>query len=203
LWRLITDPLTGRGIDLGRTSYRPSRPLRRFVQVRDQVCAMVGCLRPALNCEIDHRDEYTCGGGTDGDNLHPLCKLHHELKTKKRWKVDLNPDGSETWTSALGLTYTKRAPYFPIEPLAPPDDDDLPAEIADRHPASDPDPPRQPDWDDDLIYDGVPLPEPPPLTDEEIDELDTAIDTIEVMGISFREYANRHWDEARALGLVA
>ncbi|HVX69832.1 MAG TPA: hypothetical protein VHA79_09100 [Mycobacteriales bacterium] len=27
------------------------------------------------------------------------------MKTKKRWKVGINADGQETWTSFLGFTY--------------------------------------------------------------------------------------------------
>jgi hypothetical protein len=201
LWRLVTDPLTGRGIDLGRRSYRPSKPLRRFVEVRDQECVMVGCVRPAMQCELDHRGEWNCGHPTDGDNLHPLCKLHHELKTRKRWRVDVNPDGSETWTSALGFVYTKRPAAFPVEVLAPPDDE-VPEDFANVIPIN-PHAPPPGQCAEDFTYEGIPLPtEPPPLTDEEVDELDTALDTLQLMGLSFREYANRIWDEARAVGLV-
>lgn len=202
LWRLITDPMTGRGIDLGRRSYRPSRPLSRLVQARDEQCSMVGCIRPASACEIDHRGEWTCGHPTDGDNLHPLCKLHHELKTRKRWKVDVNPDGTETWTSALGFTYTKSPSWLRIDLLEPPPaDDDLSAELADVIPMASHGPPGP--VRNDFTYDGIPLPtDPPPLTDEELDELDTALDSLSLIGLSFREYANRVWDEARALGLV-
>lgn len=204
LWRLITDPMTGRGIDLGRRSYRPSRPLVRLVRARHEQCGMVGCTRPPISCEIDHRREYP-DGPTDANNLGPLCKLHHELKTKKRWRVDVNPDGSETFTSALGFTYTKRAPKVPIELLQPPDDDEVPEDLAEVIPIN----PNAPPVDvptgsrDDLMYDGIPLPvDPPAISDQEIDELETALDTLSVMGLGFREYANRIWDEARAIGLV-
>jgi hypothetical protein len=36
--RLLTDPVTGETLDLGRTSHRPSPALRRFVEARDRTC---------------------------------------------------------------------------------------------------------------------------------------------------------------------
>jgi hypothetical protein len=107
LRRLITDPLTGRPIDLGR-KYKPSKLVRDLVQATQPRCSMVGCSRPAYQCELDHRLEHGRNGDTNPDNLQPLCKLHHQLKTKKRWKVGANEDGSLTWTSFLGFTYTTR-----------------------------------------------------------------------------------------------
>lgn len=168
LRRLVTDPMTGRGIDLGRASYQPSAALRRFVVARDRTCTFPGCTRPAINCQIDHRTEWCRGGCTDACNLHPLCLLHHNLKTKKLWHVTLNADGSETWRSALGFTYTKRDSHYPIELLQPPDDDHLADDADDELLDSDPDPPREDD----------PLPETPDLTIEEYleygDELERA-----------------------------
>jgi hypothetical protein len=196
LRKLVLDPLTGNTLDLGRSSYRPSAALRAVVEATRPVCGMPGCSRPARDCEIDHRREYhrtTDPGRTDRCNLGPLCKLHHQLKTKKLWTVDINPDGTETWTSPLGFTHTKKPSHFPLpEPL--PADDQPPADIADRLPHTfDPDPPH-PDQ---------PLPEPPPLTDEQYEAMEHAIDTLNLFDITFREWCDRHYDEARATGLVA
>jgi hypothetical protein len=104
LSRLVTDPVTGEGLDLGRT-YKPSRRLRDVVRLTRPRCSMIGCSRPAYQCEIDHRQEHNRGGNTNPENLQPLCKLHHQLKTKKRWKVGINADGERIWTSYLGFTY--------------------------------------------------------------------------------------------------
>lgn len=97
LRRLLTDPLTGAVVDLGRRSYAPSTRLRKAVQAVHPTCTMPGCGRPAVHCEVDHRKEYDRTddpGRTDQCNLRPLCKMHHDLKTRKRWRVDQNPDGS-------------------------------------------------------------------------------------------------------------
>jgi hypothetical protein len=107
LRRLITDPLSGRPIDLGRR-YKPSKLVQDLVRAAQPRCSMIGCSRPAYQCELDHRLEHGRGGDTNPDNLQPLCKLHHQLKTKRRWKVGVNADGSLTWTSFLGFTYTSR-----------------------------------------------------------------------------------------------
>lgn len=114
-------------------------------------------------------------------------------RARKLWRVDVNPDGSETWTSYLGFTHIKRRNVFPL-PDPPPADDEPPADIADRLPeAFDPDPPC-PD---------EPLPEAPPLTDDQYEEMERALDSLDAFGISFRQWCDRYYDEARATGLVA
>src|SRR6202044_1870054 len=99
LRRLVTDPLTGTMIDLGHRRYRPSATLRRIVDAPHRTCRFPGCSRRAIKCDCDHVKENGSGGHTSTDNLHPLCRMHHNLKTKKLWHVDVNLDGSETWTS--------------------------------------------------------------------------------------------------------
>jgi Domain of unknown function (DUF222) len=190
--RLITDPLTGATLDLGASRYRPSAPLRRFIQARDKTCQFPGCQRPARYTDIDHRVEYdpATGGLTTVTNLQCLCRMHHNLKTRKLWHVDLHPDGSETWTSALGFTYLKKPGHRHLEPLEPPDDqDDLPASVGDVIPEHDPDPPYPVDIDIDLT--------PPPLTDEEYLEFYNTIEN------SFGTFADRAYDTLRNAGLIA
>lgn len=104
LSRLVTDPVSGTPIDLGRR-YKPSKLLRDLVRATQPRCSMIGCSRPAYQCEIDHRTEHNRGGDTNPENLQPLCKLHHQLKTKKRWKVGVNAEGQLNWTSFLGFSY--------------------------------------------------------------------------------------------------
>jgi hypothetical protein len=194
LRRMVTDPLTGDTLDLGLTSYRPSAALQRLIEATYPTCTMPGCSRPSIQCEIDHRHERHEGGGTDRCNLKPLCKMHHQMKTKGRWRVDANPDGSETWTSYLGFSYVKKPRNFPLpEPLVP--DDDPPEEIADRIP--------EPLFDPYPSIDNAPLPAPPGLTEEEYEEMSQALDVLNAMDLTFRRWVDKHYDEARATGLVA
>jgi len=147
LRRLITDPMTGTMIDLG-TGYRPSAALRRIIDARDRTCRFPGCSRRAIACDADHAIAHGCGGRTRTDNLHALCRMHHNLKTRGFWSVTLNPDGTETWTSAFGFRYTTQAGTYPIELLDPPDEDPPPDQGESWHYA-DPDPPLITDDNDE------------------------------------------------------
>lgn len=191
--RLVTDPIEGVVIDVGRRRYRPTKRQRDIVNAVHRTCSMPGCARPSIHCDQDHRIDFGEDGRTSTCNLHPLCRRHHNLKTKRYWRIDQLLDGTEVWTSPLGFTYRKRHPIYPdglIQAL----DDEPPDEVADRLPETDP------SWAADL--DGVPLPNPPPLTDEEIQDFAWAIDSLDAFGSTFREYANACYDEARAVGLI-
>lgn len=118
--RLVTDPLTGSLLDLGRTCYAPSRALREFIRTRDRCCVFPGCRQPAHRCDTDHRQAWEKGGCTDACNLIPLCRRHHRLKTHSRWKVHRDRIGVVTWTSPVGRRYTSLPHDFrPDPPLDP------------------------------------------------------------------------------------
>jgi hypothetical protein len=175
--RLLTDPISGTMIDLGRTRYRPTTALDRILNHRDRTCSFPGC-KPALRCDKDHSRPYHQGGSTSTDNMLTLCRRHHNLKTRKSWRYDVNPDGSVTWTSAAGFSYTKPAHRYPLEPDEPPDQDHLPDEPDDILLQSDPDPPRADD----------PLPEAPTITLEEFFEYGDQLDRWAILA------ANRDYD---------
>jgi hypothetical protein len=122
--RMLTDRTSGVLLDLGRTQYPPSMPLRENVQERDQTCRFPGCQRKATACEIDHVIPWPTGT-TSRDNLASLCSFHHRLKTFGGWKLRLDRDGTCTWTSPAGLQYVTRPPTPggispPTQALQPP-----------------------------------------------------------------------------------
>lgn len=90
--------------------YRPSPSQRAFVQARDGVCSFPGCDVPAEKCDIDHIVEFehrngdeeagqpTQAGSTGTENLHCLCRRHHNLKTAGLYRVVRRDDGVEEWT---------------------------------------------------------------------------------------------------------
>jgi hypothetical protein len=197
LRRLLTDPITGTVVDVGRRRYRPSKRQHDIVKAVDPVCAMPGCLRPAVQCDEDHRIDWNNGGPTSTTNLQPLCRRHHNLKTTKFWRIDQLPDGTEIWTSPLGRSYEKRHPNYPTGYIERLEADDVPAQVADRLPEHDPDPP----WA--IGDDGIPLPDPPPLDSEQLEEFEHALDLLRCFGPTFIANAEAHYDEARALGLIA
>jgi HNH endonuclease len=118
LRRLVTEPLTGRLIDRGRTAYRVSEPLRAFLTERDQTCRFPGCQRPAHRGQIDHAIPWDEGGPTDRSNLGVLCTRHHQLKTHAGWRIlSSSSDGSCRWQAPSGLTY-EHAPPASVDPSA-------------------------------------------------------------------------------------
>ena len=101
-------------ISTGRFTYRPSDRLRELVTARDHTCTFPGCGRPAESADLDHRENFD-GGNTTAENLHPLCRTHHRLKTHAGWSVRRTTGGRHTWTSPLGREYITepQAPWMP------------------------------------------------------------------------------------------
>ena len=109
--RLVTDPLTGHLLDLGRTTYRVPTRLREFLVARDVTCRFPGCRRRADRGQIDHAVAWDDGGTTSLSNLGALCVRHHQLKTFGGWEIiDSQADGSCRWRSPHGREYDVRPP---------------------------------------------------------------------------------------------
>ncbi|MBI1352584.1 MAG: hypothetical protein GC156_15895, partial [Actinomycetales bacterium] len=109
----------------GRARYAISDLQRHLLALRDGTCRFPGCTRPAENCEIDHARPYDSGGRTDLENLGPLCKHHHQLKTHGGWHITTtHRTGHCTWQSPLGRIYhheppDTRPPDLVPEPVRP------------------------------------------------------------------------------------
>jgi hypothetical protein len=114
--RLLTDPTSGKLLDVGRTRYRPPAALADFVRTRDRTCRFPGCRQPARRCDLDHVQPYP-GGPNSACNLATECRHHHRLKHQTTWTVDTDPDGPEIlhWTSPTNRIYTSE----PRPPLTP------------------------------------------------------------------------------------
>lgn len=112
--RILTHPETGATLSVGRDRYRATADMRRAIRIRDLTCRFPGCMMAAERSELDHKVEWQDGGETSLVNLHALCPGHHALKTSTEWKVVTHPDGSETWTTPGGRTYTT----YPYRPFA-------------------------------------------------------------------------------------
>ncbi|WP_026877425.1 HNH endonuclease signature motif containing protein [Jiangella gansuensis] len=117
IWQWVgTDPASGRYLDHGHTRYRPTQALIDHVILRDRTCRTPGCHHPATRCDIDHVVAHAAGGPTTACNCQPLCRTHHLLKHRGRWRVQQQPDGTTVWTSPTGHTPTGNHP----NQLAPP-----------------------------------------------------------------------------------
>jgi len=142
LIRLVTHPVTG--TILAVDSYKPTKPLRRWLAIRDETCRAPGCGRKATHCELDHTIERAAANGpTAFDNLAYLCENHHKLKTLTGWTYrHLDRFGTLEWSSPLGEKYVQEpavkmrgAPHLDDAILqALLEHDQPPTEIPDRIP---------------------------------------------------------------------
>ncbi|WP_370311019.1 DUF222 domain-containing protein [Amycolatopsis sp. WAC 01376] len=123
LRRIITDPLSGQVLDLGRDRYRPTAGVGEFVRVRDRECRRPGCGRPAQTCDLDHSVPWQFGGATNAGDLIDLCRRDHRLKDEPGWIYRLASDGTLTVTTPTGQSYDSTPP-----PLHPPRAQPAPAE---------------------------------------------------------------------------
>ncbi|HEY0185899.1 MAG TPA: DUF222 domain-containing protein [Cellulomonas sp.] len=126
IWRrVVTDPLSGTVLDVGRTRYRPHVGLVRHVKARDGTCARPGCSADAEACDLDHTVEFhaapgtrtddappgTCAVGAPGTgttaahNLGPLCRRDHRLKTDGGSRLRQVAPGRYEWVSPTGHRY--------------------------------------------------------------------------------------------------
>lgn len=105
IWhRLLTDPVSGTLLDLGRTRYLPSTGLADHVRTRDGTCRFPGCGQPATAGDLDHTVPYADGGRTSVRNLGALCRHHHRLKTYAGWGCQQDAHSVFRWTSPTGRT---------------------------------------------------------------------------------------------------
>jgi hypothetical protein len=91
----------------------PPAWMRELVILRDRRCVYPYCDRDARDCDLDHIKAYVemhdggPPGQTNPDNLAPLCRGHHRLKTFGGWTYARNSDGTYTWHSPQGRSYTR------------------------------------------------------------------------------------------------
>jgi hypothetical protein len=111
-YRMLTDDV-GNFLELSTRSYKPTPPIKNTVDARDQSCVYPSCNRPSVECAFDHRIPYP-EGETSTANGQPLCARHHQVKHARGFDVVRNHDGSYTWTTRFGSTFTTPAVEQPI-----------------------------------------------------------------------------------------
>ncbi|MBX0298447.1 HNH endonuclease [Cryobacterium sp. 1639] len=114
--RLLTHPETGVVLSLGKTQYKNTKAMKKWLRMRDETCRFPGCNRPAVKSDVDHTNDWANGGKTDCDNLAHLCEAHHRLKHLSQWQVVQEPGGVLLWTSPGKRSYRTD----PANPVAPP-----------------------------------------------------------------------------------
>ncbi|WP_181273313.1 HNH endonuclease signature motif containing protein [Brevibacterium oceani] len=117
--RLLTDPATGTPIDAKAKTYAIPNNVRKTLVAQYVTCTFPGCTLPAETSEVDHIDPFdhadpNRGGLTRFGNIHCLCKLHHSLKTAKKFDVRMTEPGHLEYVFRRGVTVEVIAPDNPL-----------------------------------------------------------------------------------------
>ena len=92
-WRAWITTTTAAGTQVVATSphtYRPTAALARLIRAREPQCRMPGC-RSQIT-DLDHVTPFPAGQTTQ-ENLGPLCRRHHRMKTHSRWRQQIHENG--------------------------------------------------------------------------------------------------------------
>ncbi len=105
-YRVLVDPRDGAPLELGRTNYRLTEALKRWLRMRDGKCTFPGCSNTSQDNEADHLKAWEHGGSTGISNLGQLCPKHHRLKHRSGWSPGpATPNEPPGWTSPSGRKY--------------------------------------------------------------------------------------------------
>jgi hypothetical protein len=118
----------GQVLGVGRASRVPPGWLRDATLAVHSTCTGPLCDRPALGADLDHArpwqptHPHQLPGGTDVDNLGPLCAATNRAKERAGWRAHQHRDGRRTWTHPrTGLTITSLpTTWRPPPPAKPP-----------------------------------------------------------------------------------
>ncbi len=78
------------------------------VRLAQPSCVFPWCTRPARSCDLDHRvpyDPHGPEGQTSTENLAPLCRHHHRLKTHAGWRYTRLEPGVYLWNEPHGQRF--------------------------------------------------------------------------------------------------
>jgi hypothetical protein len=78
---------SGQCLDLGQKARYHTEPMRIAAAVLDQTCALIGCDRPASECDYHHPIPVSEGGDTSLANCAPVCPYHHGLMHSSKWRA--------------------------------------------------------------------------------------------------------------------
>jgi hypothetical protein len=124
--RILIRPLLDLADHESVDSYEVPIQMAERVRLRHPTCVFPWCSRPSRRCELDHRTTFEECHETADDNLTPLCRHHHRLKTHGGWVYTRLDDTSMLWRSPHGLAllrdHTGTRDVTGIRSVDPPDD---------------------------------------------------------------------------------
>ncbi|NGN94026.1 hypothetical protein G5C66_14900 [Nocardioides sp. KC13] len=91
--------------DIEAAGYVPTARQRRQAALIHEKCSFPYCQARAERCDLDHRHPYAEGGRTTSQNLTPLCRRHHRMKTHHGWRYRRIRAGTYRWRSPHGYEY--------------------------------------------------------------------------------------------------
>ncbi|GGH96775.1 DUF222 domain-containing protein [Arthrobacter liuii] len=105
-YRVLVDPRDGAPLEIGRTSYRPTKAMRAWLRMRDAKCPFPGCSNNSLDNDADHILAWAKGGTTGISNLGQPCPKHHKLRHTTGWKpTPASKNEPPGWLSPTGRHY--------------------------------------------------------------------------------------------------
>ncbi|MFW6775508.1 hypothetical protein ACOACO_14580 [Nocardioides sp. CPCC 205120] len=129
--KVIVKPVIDLAEHVAVDAYEIPDRIAERVRLDRPTCAFPYCGRPSRGLDLDHIEPYRSNaapgaGQTSTDNLAPLCRGHHRVKTHpsptgasppgrdhppgsdppdRRWRYHRDPLGTYVWTSPHGLRY--------------------------------------------------------------------------------------------------
>ena len=91
-------------LDYGRATRVVSVGMWSSLAARDLHCRFPNCDRPARSCDAHHVQWFSNGGVTNLENLVLMCRRHHRLLHKGKWRAKLNDYGGLEVTGPDGTT---------------------------------------------------------------------------------------------------
>jgi hypothetical protein len=73
----------------------------------NHTCVFPWCTRPARETDSEHIVPRSRGGTTSTDNIAPMCRRHHRLKTHSTWRYTMLEPGTFLWSSPHGYQFLR------------------------------------------------------------------------------------------------
>ena len=105
--QVVVKPVVDLNEHIHVEGYEVPARLREQTMLRDHTCVSPWCTRSARKADADHVVPYAEGGTTSSDNIAPLCRRHHRLKTHSPWTYTMLEPGSFLWSSPHGYQFLR------------------------------------------------------------------------------------------------
>jgi len=104
--QIVVKPVIDLNDRVDTRAYEIPDRIAEHVALRDVTCTFPWCQRPARRCDTDHVVPHP-RGPTATDNLAPLCRRHHRLKTHGGWAYTALEPGTYLWRSPHGHQFLR------------------------------------------------------------------------------------------------